>query len=522
MPGLRNHQPIIIEQFNGLWARGDAESCPLDHFTQADNIQYFNSGFETRDPLNKYQNVAVPLGTILRVYDYVMQTGQSLLVLIEGGEIYHCVSPTVVHGPILTVAGMTDFGFVAINGRAFITPFKTYQDSLGFNYELGIEDEYVYVYKGDGTNARKAAGFPPTGGALLAANSATLGRTDIGFHLIAVVYETDTGYLTGLGPEVFAELTFTGTNKIDVSNIPVSPDSFVVKRHLVATKRILEYNQDQDGYQFFFIPEGNIDNNVDTTKTVEFFDIDLLADASHLIDNFPEIPSCVNLTTYHSRMVCVGEFGTALSLEGLPDGITDNRSVARVSWAGEPEAISQVDGLIIAPLDGNPLTNAQEFRDILYLFKKTRTYGYSDNEDVPASWSEEVIDQGVGAPVHGIATVLDSGGVNVDFLVVADWSGLMIFNGTYARPELSWKIEDFWMSLDRNEFRQIQVVNDSLTKKIWMTLPTPHRHVMLHANYGNGIDAKNIRWAKWLFDVKISTICLMETNKLIVGALENA
>jgi hypothetical protein len=149
----------------------------------------------------------------------------------------------------------------------------------------------------------------------------------------------------------------------------------------------------------------------------------------------------------------------------------DNRSVARLSMPGEPEAINKIDGLIIAPLDGNPLTNCQEFRDVLYLFKKTRTYAYSDNRDEPSTWQEEVVDQGIGVGVHGIGTVLDTGGVNVDFLLIADWSGLMIFNGVYARPELSWKIEDYWNSLDRNSFRQVQVVNDSLSKKIWITLP---------------------------------------------------
>ena len=98
----------------------------------------------------------------------------------------------------------------------------------------------------------------------------------------------------------------------------------------------------------------------------------------------------------------------------------------------------------------------------------------------------------------------------------------MLFNGTYARPEMSWKIEDYWMSLDRNAFRYVQIVNDSINKKIWMTLPPPNQHIMLHADYGNGMDAKNIRWARWLFDAKISTICLIETDKLILGALEDA
>jgi len=516
--GLRDHDPIIIEEFNGWWDRGDAESVPSDHFIVADNVQYFNSGVETRDPIDKYQTLGTPLGKILRFYDYVMQSGQSLIVLVEGGKIYHVIGADVMHGPVLTIPEMTDFGFVAVNGRAYITPFKTYTNSQGKNYELGIKNEFLYVYKGDGTPARKAGGAPPVGGALTAALDVD-GLTDIGMHLIAVVYETDTGYLTALGPAVFAQLEFDGAHKILVSGIPVSPDSFVKKRHLVSSKAITNYNGDQKGYQFFFIPDGNIENNVDTSKVVQYFDADLLSDASHLIDNFTEIPSGVALNTYHSRLVLVGEFGTDETLKDLPVGITDNRSVARVSFAGEPEAISKVDGLIIAPLDGNALTNCQEFRDVLYLYKMTRTLGYSDNNDEPGTWSEEVIDQGVGAPVHGIATVLDSGGVNVDFLLIADWSGLMLFNGTYARPELTWKIEDYWMSLARNDFRFIQIVNDSLSKKIWITLPPPNQHIMLHADYGNGIDSKNIRWAKWIFDVKFATVALIETNKVVLGAI---
>ena len=520
MPGVRDHEPIVIEEFNGWWDRGDDESAPSDHFIQADNVQYFNSGVETRDPLDKWQS-GTPTGKILRLYNYVMQNGQTLIALTEGGKIYHAVSPSVLHGPILTIPEMTDFGFVAIAGRAYITPFKTYVNAQGFNYQLGIKNEYLYVYKGDGTPARKAGGPAPTGGELTLAHDVE-GRTDFGLHLIGVVYETDTGYLTAPGPDKFGQLEFDGEHKILVSNIPVSPDSWVKKRHLVSTKWIPEFNGDQKGYQLYFIPEGNIDNNTDTTKVVEYFDADLLDDASHLIDNFDYIPSGVALNTYHSRLCIGGEFGNDETLKDLPIGITDNRSLVRVSWPGEPEAISKIDGLIITPLDGNPVTNIQEFRDILYIFKKTRTIAYSDNQDEPTTWTEELIDQGVGSPVHGVAAVLDSGGVNVDFLLIADWSGLMIFNGTYARPEMSWKIEDFWMSLDRNLSHYMQVVNDSLSKKVWLTLPPPFQHMMLHADYGNGMDAKNIRWARWIFDAKMSSITLIETNKLIIGSVDAA
>lgn len=663
MPGVRDHQPLVIEQFNGLWDRGDDESCPSDHFIIADNVQYFNSGVETRIPIQPFLREEHK-ARVLRIYNYVMQTGQSLLVLTEGEKvgdpnvIHHVVSETTVFKKILELKEMDDFGFVAYNGRAYITPFRSYTNSVGERYQLGIKNEFIYVYKGDGTKARKAAGFPPTNdddtsavaynlaqegkitagihifgitfghsaqalgptvlpviyalgdqqaiidnlpigpegtelrtiwatkaienanwnadlvtnyeywfikdipdntststivnfsddelappremfvaggsapnatsGGIQAQNTGQKGYCDIGLHIVGVVYETDTGFLTAPGPEVLAVQTYVDPTKaIAVTNIPMSPDSFVVRRHLVSSRAVTNYNGDDRGYQLYFIPEATLENDPDKANDeganqllVSYYDVDLLSDASHLVDNFSEIPSAVTLNTYHSRLVAVGEFGTNETLEDLPEGMEDNRSIARVSAAGEPEAISKVDGLIIAPLDGNALTNCQEYRDVLYLFKKTRTYAYSDNNDEPGTWQEEALDQGVGAPVHGIATVLDSGGVNIDFLLIADWSGLMLFNGTYARPELSWKIEDFWMKMDRNYFNEIQIINDSLGKKIWMTLPSKNRHIVLHADYGNGLDAKEIRWAKWIYDAKITALTLILGNQVIAGVLE--
>jgi hypothetical protein len=192
-----------------------------------------------------------------------------------------------------------------------------------------------------------------------------------------------------------------------------------------------------------------------------------------------------------------------------------------LSFPGEPESISKVTGLIIAPLDGNPLTNVQEIRDILYLFKKSRIYAYSDNFDVPSSWQEEALDQAGGTSVHGVVTILDAGGITADFLLIADQSGLILFNGTLARPELTWKIEDFWVGLDRNAFRYIKISADPISKRLWITLPPPYRHMLLHGDFGNGMDAEKVRWARWIFDVEMSSICLLDTNKVILGAFVN-
>jgi len=497
---MRDHEPLTIEDFNGYYSRGDAEKVPPDHFIETNNIQ-FESGnnFKTRFGIDPYQiPISIALDDVQRIHPYTMQSQQSMLVLTTGGRIHHVLSPTIVHMDIFVRPLMTDFNSVSWAGRAYITPFFTNSN----NQEVGLQSEFLYVYMGTGVAARKAAGLAPTGPPLIATASG-VGFSELGFHLFAVVYETDTGYLTALGPSVFGGATsVSNTIGFDITNIPVSPDPAVIRKHIVATKFITDYNGNQDGYEFFFVPGGDMLNAV-TTKHVDFFDLDLLEEASRLIDNFSEIPAGVGLTTYHGRLVLTTTF-------------TDI-SIAYVSHPGEPEAFDQIDGLLIVPLDGKPITNCQEYRDVLYLFKNTRTYGYSDNQDVPSTWTSFIVDEGIGAPVHGISTVLDSGGVNVDFLLIADYSGIMLFNGGYDRPELTWKISDFWFGLDRTQFRRIELINDSISQVLYCVLPTEVGTILV-GNYQNGMNAKELRWSKWTYDIPIRSFELINTTTIILGS----
>lgn len=627
----RGHQPVVIEDFNGLWRRGDKDSVPIDHFSDVNNIQYIESGFETRDGLD----TLIAKGNVVRMYNFKIQTGESLLLLDATGDIYHALldGSNTVYGPILSIPAMTDFDYEGVAGRAYITPFFTDVDNNGVNYQRGLQNEFVYVYKGDGTSARKAAGQPPTNsddtplvaynsivdgiidqgihvigvsfsngiddstaigttarpviyaeggkqaildnipigpagiterkiwmtkaidpdswnpdltsytyyladtitdntttysvlsiddasltvpfaagslpnptsGGITAKNDSSEGFCDLGLHVIGVVYETDTGYLTAPGPEVFAVQTFVDGNRaIKIDNIPISPDSFVVKRHLVASIAITLYNGNDHEFQLFFIPDGVIDDNTSTSKVVSFFDSELLEDASHLLDNFAEIPAGVSLSSYHGRMV-------------LTTPYTDI-SVAYLSAPGEPEAIDQVDGVIIIPLDGNPITCATEFRDVLYVFKKNRTFALNDNQDVPSTWNAPFpIDRGVGCSVHGIATVLDSDGVNIDYLIITDYSGIMIFDGAYSRPELSWKIQDYWYSIDKNTYDHLQTTNDSIKQMLYINLPNG---IILFGDYKNGFNPKDIRWGLWTFDILTTTIALFNNNQLAIGSLD--
>ena len=498
---MRGHEPVAIEKFNGWWAKGNPEKTPLDHFSDCENIRYTEGGFATRYGLDAYEGTVVPLGNVVRIYNFITQDKNTLLVLTydgTDGKIYHVVDNTTVLGPILTIVGMEDFAMLPYAGRAYITPFKSFITG-GITIEKGMQNQFLYVYKGDGTAARKAAGNPPTG-TIVVGNGAA-GFTDAGFHLFGVVFESDTGWLSQ--PAAFAGFTTSAALSVSFSSVPTSLQSHITKRHIVATKVITNYNGNTTGYEYFFIPGATINDNIATTlPNISFFDADLLESADHLLDNFAEIPAGVGLNLYHDRLLLWTTF--------------NDISLVYASAVGEPEAISQVDGFLLVPLDGNPVTYAQELRDVLYIMKRNRTVSFVDNDDEPATWGPPtVVDQAIGCGVHGVATVIDSGGTNVDYLIVASFVGIIIFNGKYILPELSWKISNAWKLQNKNNFRYIQILNDPINQIIYCTLPDRR---LLIGNYVYGMDPQHIRWAPNRFDVKVNTIALVNINDLIIGA----
>lgn len=499
---VRDHNGIPLDLFNGLWDRGDRDSTPSDHFQECENIQFLgSSSFTVRPGIGLSQDVAVPLKNIKRIYNYPTQTANTLIILVYDnltgdGSIYHVVDSTTVFGPLLTITGMTDFAFIPYAGRGYISPFSDYTNG-DLIFQKGLQNEFLYVYSGDGTAARKAAGLALSG-TMTVANGAA-GHTDAGRHLFGFVSETDTGYLSP--PGLLTSFITASGSSVSFGSVDVSADPHVIKRHLVATIVLPTFNGDLEGYTYFFVPNATINNNTDTfLNNISFYDADLLSDASHLFDNFAEIPAGASLSLYHNRLVLSCTF-TDISL-------------SLVSQIGEPEAINQISGLIVVPLDGNPITNAQELRDVLYYFKRSRTVSYADNGGDPSTWQLVVVDNALGTSVHGIATVLDSGSSSVDYLIVCTYQGVSLFNGKYATPELSWKIENYWKTQDRNAFGTIQVVNAPIQKEIYIIMTT---RKLLVGNYGNGFDFKKIRWSPWSFLPGLNTVAIVNIDEIILG-----
>lgn len=501
MSDYRDHIPIVISDFNGLWDRGDRDNTPLDHFSDGENFKFKGSNsISTRDGIGISQDVVLPLTNVKRIYNYPTNTANTLIALVVtaagDGKIYHIVNLTTVY-LILTITGMTDFAFAHYAGRGYISPFKTF-DVGGLNVEKGLQNEFLYVYAGDGTAARKAAGSPMSG-AMTIANGAA-GHTDAGLHIFAFVSESISGYLSAPGQN--KSFTTLPLSSVSFGTVQASGSSLIAKRHLVATKVITNFNGDLNGYPFYFVPGATIANNTDAfLNDISFYDQDLLEDASHLTDNYSEIPAGAALSLYHERLCLSTTY--------------NNISLILVSSPGEPEAISQIDGLIDVIPDGNPITNHAELRDIFYVTKRSKTVAYADNDDVPSSWLPNSVDNSLGTSVHGIATVLDSGSSNVDYLFVATYQGISLFNGRYITPELSWKIDNIWGNLFRNDFRLIQMVNAPIQKELYCVM-TDRR--LLVGNYTNGMDPRKICWTVYRFDQGVNTIAIHNIDEIILGS----
>lgn len=459
---MRDHQTVLIEEFKGLFKRGTQDSVPLDHFTDCNNVKYTYSGFKTRDGIDP----AFQYANVVRIYAF----NQSLLVLDTNGNIFHTdrASPNT---PILHIDGMTDFHIAKFATRVYITP-------------NGPTNEFIYVYEyGDAAGARKAAGVAPGAAPTLTTGGA--GHTEKGVHIVAVAFETSTGFITNLSPG--ASITVDGTTSIDVT-IPIG-GAFVVARHVVATKAVdpADFTGNLDGYQFFFVKR--IADNSSSSTNIDFYDAELLDDASHLEDLFEEIPNCGGLVFFHNRLV----------LWSFPQSSNEISDI-RVSDAGEPEAVNQVDGLISVPRDGSPITACWQYRDVLYTGKTTKTSAITDNDDVPSTWPIVEIDHGIGpTSSHQVAIIMDVGATTTEAIIIGHISGLFLFDGTYRKPELSWKVEDVWEGINE--------IHVNTNKKHIYVLKS--NGTILYADYGDGLDAENIKWGPWSYDVKVTTMAIL-------------
>lgn len=463
---MRDHDPITVRSFLGIYSRGDDDSVPPGYFKDSRNVRFITGGVKSRAGTG----LDITMASVKRMAVYKrIGEAQRLLLLDAVGQLW---DSTNLVTPILSIAAMSDFSVESMFNRAYITP----HDGV-----TGLAGEKVYVYEGSGS-ARPAAATAPTGFTLVAANSATSGNCETGTHVLAVCFETSSGYLSA--PGGYVSFSPSGGKKIDLSALPLGPAT-TAARVIVATKEIIGFTGDFANQEYFTVPGGRVAGNVATTISVSFFDADLQASGDYLLDQLTEIPAGVGLMNYRGHLCVWGE--------------NANPSVVRVSKSGQPESHDAVEGFVtVNPGDsGGGVLNCASYRTQLLMFKDERTYVTRDNGQSASFWEvPDPIDSSNGTSCHGIGQVRDFGDNIQDRLFVAARNGLYLFNGSYSEIPASFNIDAIWSRINPLYFHKVEVILDPFNSLIYVVAPldaatTPN--TLLVGDFQEGLET--IKWS---------------------------
>ncbi len=487
---LRDHEQLDLTKWLGIYQRGLADSCPKGYFLDTLNTKFFQTEVGTRDGFTK----VLTLANIRRIYIYKrLNETPRYLTLDTSGNLYDSLYPGT---PIVSDSSFTDFSAINNLNHAYIT-FHT--------RTAGVTASKIYVYDGAGPGTiRFAAGSPPSSFTMDVADSANAGNVEAGTHLFAWVFETSSGYLTSPGPEIFAQYTAPGNKKVYLDNAPIGP-SGTTARILVATKVISDYDGNQFGTEFFFVPGATIPDNTTTTlDNVNFYDSDLLDSADYLFENRPYLPGALGMLSYNGRIVAWGVPGFEHYLF--------------VSKQGEPEVFDETAGVVfIDPSDSaTGIKNCVTSRGILYINTSDKCYSTSDNGSDPNTWAVISIDAGIGAEIFSISKIQDSTATNADRFFQAHETGLYVFEeGVFKKPDFSWNILSIWNRIHKAYFNKVQVVHDPKRFTVYVSVPldsaTECSHLLV-ADYSNSfgkygqIVPEDVRWAVWSFPWNVMSI----------------
>jgi hypothetical protein len=489
---VRDHDPISFNQFLGTFDRGEEETTPPGYFNDSQNVAFSHADVHTREG----SGIVVPTTFNIRRIAIYKRIGEAprLLILDDAARLWDSTNLSL---PILTIGGMSDFSMVSMFNRAYITPHTGI---------VGIPGSVVYVYEGSGT-ARPAGGTGPSGA--MTGTEGVTGPMDKGVHAFAVAFETASGHLTQIG--AYLALNLTGNLKVNLANIPIGPTG-TVARVIVATKNISTTNVDigWDGdflnKTYYYVPDGRIGNNAETTRTVSFYDADLQAEASHLVDQLSTIPAGVGINIYRGRLIVWGE--------------NANPSIVRVSQAGFPESFDAVEGFTtINPGDsGGGVKYCFEYRTQLICCKSQRSYITMDNGNSAALWEVNALDKSVGTECHGVGKILDFGEDVRDRAFICDRSGLQLYVGTFSDTEISGNISDIWDRINKAQFHKVEIAVDPLEARIYICVPldnaTDPSH-MIVGDWQDGLSLDSMKFTLWKFPFPPSTVVVdvRETDK---------
>jgi hypothetical protein len=258
----------------------------------AKNLRYLRGGFVTRPGLESvFTGTATAGAKATHIGQLITQQNQrQLLVVTSDGQLWR--EPDA--GVALTNLKSDWAKGPPISGATIghsATLFDREHLAISDANQVGVAPALTW----DRTNLDKLSPSGPGKSQTLALGAA--GSNTNGIHKVVVIFVTRNGYVTNASDPV--ELDVTGTEKIDVSNIPTGPD-WVVQRIIAMTESA--------GANYFYDPDTMVlDDNTTTTLTIDIADASLVA-LNNVNDRLrlEPLPECAGLLAYNDRLVAWG------------------------------------------------------------------------------------------------------------------------------------------------------------------------------------------------------------------------
>jgi len=475
-----SHDKINIDSFEGLYSREEYDAVPPNFFQDCLNVVFENNDVKTREGLF-HQGTPYELFTFVGgfngVIDMATFTADQSVPGVAVPIYFVKTTNSIIDvnsglGTVYTLSGTQQRmrGITAFNKLFYIISGST-----------SALDNFFWVYTGTGVQARKIGGAAPTGATLAAVSSAP-GNVERGTHVFKVVFETESGFVTAPGNTQLVAYAAIAADKVNLSGIPTGPAG-TAKRRILVTRAILNYDGDSVNREYFFLPNGTINDNVTTIlNNVSFFDADLFESADFTLDQLSEVPSFRNtkdtsivggVTTYRNRLILW----------------TDSQ--VYVSEPNEPESYDAVNSIILIDVNTHGfITACAELRGQLYIFTKFRTFVTSDNGDTPNSWELILVDTSNGAIDNGVATMYLQRGNTIDYLLIKGVNGIFKFVGVYD-SELTEKIRVLYGNNIAMAIGQMGI--DEVNMRIYTVLDGANT-LMLVGDYSRGLTPESIRW----------------------------
>jgi hypothetical protein len=155
-------------------------------------------------------------------------------------------------------------------------------------------------------------------------------------------------------------------------------------------------------------------------------------------------------------------------------------SVVRASRVNDPESYDGVQGLmVVAPNDGQRITNAFVLRNNLYIVKERSLYVTADDGvNEPALWAIQEVSNRVGTPsIHGVA-------MGDQAAVIAGQDGVYVFDGSPPQ-KLSQEIQTDERNLQTGAGPVWDQVNWGAGETLWAVLQTDRKRLLVGVPTGS-------------------------------------